>query len=298
MISKEVKQILQSASELALALGNKTLLIVSDREIKKVWFERIPKKLNLIVASSNEAVLHEFAQDHVSKTIAFPSNNLSRFSKIRSILIAALYKGYIDETEKIVCLNGSIHNKEPFDSVNIINMMSHFRGLKHFRSYVNEYKIQLSVVVALMDIAIELGEFGREGKPYGAIFIIGDTKSVLSLSKQITINPFRGYKEKDRNVKNFSIKEDILEFSKLDGAFVIRGDGIISAASRLLFMPRMKTKVRHGLGSRHNAAAYMTKRTESIGIVVSESTGNITIFAKGKLLFQLKHDLMGRKHSI
>ncbi len=298
MVNKNVQHIIKAASQLAIGLEKKTLLVVSDKNMKQEWFNNIPKELKLIIASSDNEILKTFSENPVSKLISFPASNLSRYAKIRSILIGALYKGYITETEKIICVNGSVHNKEPYDSINIINMDSHFKGLKLFRKYVNEYKIQLNVVVAIMDVAIELGEFGREGKPYGAIFIIGDTKKVLSLSKQITINPFRGYREKDRDVKNLTIKDNILEFSKLDGAFVIRGDGVISAASRLLFMPRIKTKICKGLGSRHNAAAHMTQKTDSIGIVVSETSGNITVFANGKLLFQLKQNLLGRKIAI
>ncbi len=48
-----------------------------------------------------------------------------------------------------------------------------------------------------------------------------------SLTKPLVLNPFYGYKEEDRNILNPFMDETIKEFSSIDGAFVIRGDGVV-----------------------------------------------------------------------
>jgi DNA integrity scanning protein DisA with diadenylate cyclase activity len=296
MNTKETRTILRIAGTLALEMDIRTVLYMSERKIKKAWLDDQPKEVKVIAALSED--VYDASSDIVKeyRSIPFPASKLSRFSKLRSILITALSRGFISDNDKIICVNGSVHNRAPFDSINVIDMSKQFRELKLLREYVSKYGLQMNVMASIMDIAIEIGAFGREGHSIGTIFIVGDSRNVLGFSKQIALNPFKGHKEKDRNIRDHFNKENVLEFCKLDGAFIVRKDGIVSAAARLLFMPRTKVSMLPGLGSRHNAAAYITKKTESVGIVVSESTGSVSVYAEGKQLFQLKTSLKMREN--
>ena len=51
--------------------------------------------------------------------------------------------------------------------------------------------VQPEVFQAVLHLSLELAEKGREGKPIGTIFVVGDTEKVLPLTKQMIINPFR-----------------------------------------------------------------------------------------------------------
>ena len=62
--------------------------------------------------------------------------------------------------------------------------------------------IQPEVVERTIDIATQLGAEGREGKPIGALFVVGDTERVCSMTRQLVINPFQGYPREDRNILN------------------------------------------------------------------------------------------------
>ena len=55
---------------------------------------------------------------------------------------------------------------------------------------------------------------------------------MLQLSRQLVMNPFHGYPEEDRNILDPNLRETIREFSAIDGAFVIRDDGVVMAAGR------------------------------------------------------------------
>ena len=98
--------------------------------------------------------------------------------------------------------------------------------------------------------------------PVGTLFVIGDSDQVLTQSHQLVINPFHGYPENERNILDPRLEETIKEFSAIDGAFVIRGDGVILAAGAYL-APRSKLdeKLPQGLGTRHEAAAGITAMT-------------------------------------
>ena len=86
-------------------------------------------------------------------------------------------------------------------------------------------------------IANEIAVEGREGKPTGTIFVLGDTNSVNAYIRQLIINPFRGYSEAERSILDPGLDETIKEFASIDGAFVITGDGVVLSAGSYLRPP-------------------------------------------------------------
>src|SRR5690606_4365859 len=141
--------------------------------------------------------------------------------------------------------------------------------------------VKIEVVERMLGIATELAVEGREGRPVGAMFVLGDTGRVNTMVKPLVLNPFYGYREEDRNVLNPFMDETIKEFSVIDGCFVIRGDGVIESAGSLIH-----TAAEHyenlpsGFGTRHSAAAAITKAADCISICVSASSGQVTLFRK------------------
>ena len=103
------------------------------------------------------------------------------------------------------------------------------------------------------------------------------------------INPFHGYPEDERNILDPRLEETIKEFSAIDGAFVVRGDGVVLAAGRYL-APRSKLdeQLPQGLGTRHEAAAGITATTQAIALCISQSTGTVSIFKDGRLITDIQ----------
>ena len=119
-----------------------------------------------------------------------------------------------------------------------------------------------AVFERLLTLASELGLEGREGRPVGTLFVVGDSDRVLSQSHQLVINPFHGYPEAERNILDPRLEETIKEFSAIDGAFIIRGDGVILSAGRYLApQSKLDEPLPQGLGTRHEAAAAITMTT-------------------------------------
>jgi DNA integrity scanning protein DisA with diadenylate cyclase activity len=76
----------------------------------------------------------------------------------------------------------------------------------------------------------------------------------------------------------------VKEFSSIDGAFVIRGDGVVESSGSLIQATGNSLALPSGLGSRHAAAAAISVATNCISIAVSSSTGQVTLFRRGVLL--------------
>jgi PAS domain S-box-containing protein len=139
----------------------------------------------------------------------------------------------------------------------------------------------------VFSICLEISREGREGKKVGTAFVIGDTENVLAKSRQLILNPFAGHQTADRMVTNHDIKENIKELAQLDGAFVIRGDGLIEAAARYITIDTSAVGIPKGLGTRHSSIAGITLVTNAIGIVVSQSGGKISIFRNGRMVQEI-----------
>ena len=90
---------------------------------------------------------------------------------------------------------------------------------------------------------------------------------------------------------NPDIHDALVELSKLDGAFVVRGDGFIQAAGVFLTSPPTETELVSGLGTRHAAAAAVTMRTRATAIVVSATDGQVRGFSGGKMVIQIDPEI-------
>jgi DNA integrity scanning protein DisA with diadenylate cyclase activity/PKD repeat protein len=144
------------------------------------------------------------------------------------------------------------------------------------------------VLDSVIRVAVEIAREGREGQAIGTSFVVGDTENVLDHSRQFVLNPFHGHNEAERQITDVSIRGHIKEFAQLDGAFIVTGAGVVEAAGRYITVDVSQVNLPGGLGSRHSSVAGITMVTRSIGVVVSQSGGLITIFRDGKIVYTMK----------
>ncbi|MBP1929942.1 hypothetical protein J2741_002538 [Methanolinea mesophila] len=144
------------------------------------------------------------------------------------------------------------------------------------------------VLDAVVRTAVEISREGREGKAVGTSFVVGDTGNVLDHSRQFVLNPFHGHNEAERRITDVGIRGHIKEFAQLDGAFIVTGSGVVEAAGRYITVDVSQVNLPGGLGSRHSSVAGITRVTRSIGVVVSQSGGLITLFRDGKIVYTIK----------
>lgn len=73
-----------------------------------------------------------------------------------------------------------------------------------------------------------------------------------------------------------------------DGAIIVRGDRVVSATCYLPLSDNMELSKE--LGTRHRAAVGISEVSDSLTIVVSEETGNISVAIGGSLMRNLAAD--------
>jgi len=151
------------------------------------------------------------------------------------------------------------------------------------------------VLERLLELAIEIAREGREGRRIGTLFTLGDADRVLALSRPLILDPLAGHAPSGTSIFNESACGTIKELAQLDGAFVVRADGAIQSASRYLDASTDGVDLPLGLGTRHLAAASISKRAGIVAIVVSESAV-VRVFCQGDLIAELIPELWLFRH--
>ncbi|HMC90812.1 MAG TPA: diadenylate cyclase [Gemmataceae bacterium] len=179
-------------------------------------------------------------------------------------------------------------NPEHIDSLSVIHLGEHLERLSAQELRKLDTKVPLETLRAVVDLATEIGREGREGKPVGTMFIVGDTRKVMSMARSINFNPFRGYSDKERDIRDRKVREQIKDIAQLEGALIIRRDGVAEAACMYIDVLAEGITLSKGLGSRHWAAAAISQKTNAIAVAVSQSSGAVRIFQDGEVVLRIE----------
>lgn len=275
---------IREADRVARGAGCRAIMVFGDTFVGGIepgaWF---PKAKTILVTRNHVELDDESVADQAVEVIQVRSFSNQRMAQLRSAVFVALSRGVISFNDRLCCVGG-LAGSNQFDTVVILDVEREFHTLLGGHADLLPEDVKPEVLERVMGIAMELGVEGREGKPVGCLFVVGDSARVEKLTKPLVLNPFYGYKEEDRNILNPFMDETVKEFSSIDGAFVIRGDGVVASAGSLLQAADADHALPSGLGSRHAAAAAVSVATDCISIVVSSSTGQVTLFRRGVML--------------
>ena len=218
------------------------------------------------------------------KVVRIPDVAMTRTGQIKVAILVSAAESLIQPGDRILCVTG-LDLSGTIDTLMVLDMGMEIELFSATTAEPLPTDVTPTVFERVLTLAGELGVEGREGRPVGTLFVIGDSDRVLAQSHQLVINPFHGYPESERNILDSRLEETIKEFSAIDGAFIVRGDGVILAAGRYL-APRGKLEqaLPHGLGTRHEAAASITATSQAVAMCISQSTGTVSVFKSGRLI--------------
>lgn len=147
-------------------------------------------------------------------------------------------------------------------------------------------------------LAVEIAREGREGRKIGTMFVVSDAENVLRMSKCLILDPLWFHPLEHKRLADLNVRETVKELAQLDGAFVVSDDGVVLSACRYINASSEGVELPLGLGSRHMAAASITKHTNAIAVVVSESSV-VRVFDDGEIVSEIIPELwLLREHSM
>lgn len=278
---------LHAALEVIERSNLRELLLYVDGLAHLEELEQIQFKSNyeVILVARSESCYTE-ALKHTHKVVRVPEINLTRIGQIKMAVMLAFSKRFLRPDDRFVFLTGLAKGK--LDTLMVMEVGREYEMFQSVDQPPLTEHIRRAVFERVLNLALQLAAEGREGKPLGAIFVLGDSAAVQENSRQNIINPFKGYPENERNIMDDTMTETVKEFATIDGAFVIKGGGVIVSAGTYLLPKLVPEELPQGLGARHAASAAITAATKSIAITISESTGTVRIWRQGQMITEIE----------
>ena len=203
---------------------------------------------------------------------------------VKELLMEAIGKRYISKGDLMVCV---VDESVGMGYKSLMFVFEVDKILFNISTHNLAENINPNVIETAIEIALEIGREGREERRIGTAFIVGDKSDILKYTKQLIINPFSAYPDEVKNILDPNLRETVKEFAQLDGVFIINKDGMIVSCGTYLDIDTKEINLHHGFGTRHRNTAALTKETNAIGIVVSQTGGKVTIFKNGKAVMRL-----------
>ncbi|MGH7173797.1 MAG: DNA integrity scanning protein DisA nucleotide-binding domain protein [Gemmataceae bacterium] len=226
--------------------------------------------------------------------VRVPDVHMTRAGQVKAAVVVCLARGLLQRGDRVVCLAG-VDGTGAVDGLIVLDLDREPELFSLFDSSAFTADVAPEVFERTFSLAAQLAAEGREGRPVGTLFVLGDSDRVLAQSRSLVLNPFHGHPESGRNILDPDLEETIKEFAALDGAFVIRGDGVVLTAGSHLLPAAPYVRLPGGLGTRHATAANITASTNAVAVCVSQSTGAVSVFRSGHLITDIHRQLPGRR---
>lgn len=213
----------------------------------------------------------------------------TRTGQARLALLICVTRGLLQRGDRVVCLTGP-DGSNRIDTAMVLDLGTEPELFPALGNLNLGGDFSAEIFERVLWVTSRIASEGREGRPIGTIFVLGDANEVLAQSRQLVLNPLQGHPESGRNILSLELEETIKEFATIDGAFIVRGDGVVLAAGvQLQPKPGKPLDLPAGLGTRHAAAAAITGSTSSVAFAISQSTRTVTVFTSGRILTQIQH---------
>jgi DNA integrity scanning protein DisA with diadenylate cyclase activity len=284
--------LLRTAGELARELPADAVLLLTETDMP--WEEvlcQLPH-CKLLVAARDRGLVRRLKDTPGPVVLDIDAGPIPTQELLSQALLEAVAHEHLRGGAHVVAVYNGIEvggdQPEQIDSMSIIHLGEHLERLSAADLRKLDTQVPLETLRAVVTLATEIGLEGREGHPVGTMFVVGDTRKVLSMSRPLNFNPFRGYSRKERDVRDRRVREQIKDIAQLEGAILIRRDGIAQAACMKVNADAEEITISKGLGTRHWAAAAITRATNAVAVVVSQSSGTVRIFLDGEVVLQVE----------
>lgn len=285
-LSPQFENVLKSARRLADLESARAVVVLSEDAYSFKGMKKLLRGVHLIVAADDVEVQQAVKADGVP-LIPLEHEPQTRSTQVSQMLLEAIADELLQSGDVVIAVY-SAYEKDACDTISVIRLAEQLAKLTSRDLQRLETQVPLETLRLVVDLACEIGREGREGKAVGTLFVVGNHRKVMTLSQEQVHDPFRGYSKAERMVRSPRVRESIKELAQIDGAFIISADGVVQAAGRHLRASAEDIVLSKGLGSRHWAAAEISKATDAIAIAVSESTGTVRVFQGGKVVLRIE----------
>jgi len=291
-LPRQTIALLKAARQLVDGLPADAVLLLTERDLDWENVYEYLGNCRLLVAAQDTLLTQKLRTRTDLTVLDIDPGPTPTQERMSLALLEAVASEQLQPGADVIVLYNGIEaadgKPEHIDSLSVIHLGEHLERLSAQELRKLDTQVPLETLRAVVDLATEIGREGREGKPVGTMFVVGDTHKVMSMARPINFNPFRGYSNTERDIRDPKVREQIKDIAQLEGAIIIHRSGVAVAACMFLDVLAEGITLSKGLGTRHWAAAAISKRTKSIAVAVSQSSGSVRIFQNGTVMLQIE----------
>jgi DNA integrity scanning protein DisA with diadenylate cyclase activity len=123
--------------------------------------------------------------------------------------------------------------------------------------------------------------------------VLGERSILSSYLRQLILNPLKGHTQATRSIHTPNFLETLRELAAMDGAFVVNRRGVVDSAGTYLDAPVGQGRLSPGLGARHAAALAITTVTDATAVVISASSGTVSVYDGDETVLKLERAYPG-----
>jgi DNA integrity scanning protein DisA with diadenylate cyclase activity len=278
--------LLVAGRRLAAEIQAEAVLLLTEKSLNWAELGDFAEDTKFLVAADRDMLLDAATEGRI-RPIPLEESTVPIHERLTQALLEAVADDYLQPGAKVVALYSGF-DADGVDSISVVSLSEHLGRLTARDLQRLETRVPLDTLKVVVDLAVDIGREGREGKPVGTLFVVGDTRKVLGQSHPMGFDPVRGYTRKERNIDDRKVREAIKEIAQMDGAIIIAPDGTVEAAVRHLNAHAEGITLSKGLGARHWAAASISKATKAIAVAVSQSSGTVRLFQNGEVVLRIE----------
>jgi DNA integrity scanning protein DisA with diadenylate cyclase activity len=290
-LPRQTVALLQAARRLVVELPADAVLLLTETDLDWDKVRALLGDCRLLVAAEDRELNQAFKDNPDLTVVDIEPGQASTQERLSLALLEAVRSEQLRHGADVVVIYNGIEASEapePVDSLSVIHLGEHLERLSARDLRRLETHVPLETLRAVVGLALAIGREGREGHPVGTMFVVGDTRKVMTMCRPMNFNPFRGYSQEERDIKNRAVREQIKDIAQLEGAILIRRDGVAVAACMRIEAPAKGYRVDMGLGTRHAAAAAISQHTKAIAVAVSQSSGSVRLFQNGEMVLHIE----------
>ena len=285
-LTDQFRNLMSMAVDLTKTVGIDAILLLVEGTADWPRVRNMAPKAKLLVAADTFEQL-KGAKEAGLEPIRLEMPDNPPNEKLTQAVLEAVADDILAPGSAVVALYSGF-DADAIDSLSVINLDEHLNRLTGRDLRQLETCVPLDTLKIVVDLAIEIGREGREGKPVGTLFVVGDSRKVMACSRPAGFDPVKGYSRKERNLNDPRVREGIKEIAQMDGAIIVSPDGTVEATCRYLDCSAADVTLSKGLGARHWAAAAISRATNAVAITVSQSNGTVRIFQNGETVLRIE----------
>ncbi|HEY2416113.1 MAG TPA: diadenylate cyclase [Pirellulaceae bacterium] len=278
--------IVDLAAKLCAQTEASSLLVMLEGPTDWEQLRQHAGELQIVIAADTAEELAG-AEEAGLSTIVLNMADAPVIERLTQALLTGVAREVLSPGARLVVIYSGFE-VDTIDSISYIELDEHLGRLTARDLRQLETSVPLETLKTVIDLSVEIGREGREGKPIGTMFVVGDTRKVLQHCQPAGFDPVKGYNRNERDLHDARVREAVKEIAGLDGAFIINAEGIVEKAAQLVDAPYANLTLSKGLGARHWAGAAISKATAALAIVVSQSSGTVRLFQNGEVMLRIE----------